>query len=137
VDEDGRRKEKSQELDEGVPRAPDMRSRREQIESASPIAFAETSQSSMVQVEFQSEAASRAMPTSWCNSLIYRQLSCPALRGSDPGKTRSLAETLSKRIVRVTDGIVRRGVRILERQTAKACISPNSVIRILHGVGDP
>jgi hypothetical protein len=32
---------KSQELDEGVPRVPDMRSQREQIESASPIAFAE------------------------------------------------------------------------------------------------
>jgi hypothetical protein len=37
----GKRKEKSQKLDEGVPRASDWRSRLELIESASPVALAE------------------------------------------------------------------------------------------------
>ena len=50
---DCRAKEKSQELDEGVPRVPDMRSQREQIESASPIAFAESPHLARVHAEFQ------------------------------------------------------------------------------------
>ena len=50
-----REKEKSQKLDEGVPRAPDLAISAEQIESASPIALCRESALCLVHVAFQLE----------------------------------------------------------------------------------
>jgi hypothetical protein len=56
-------KEKSQELDEGVPRAPGLgRCRLELLESASPVAFAEHPQCVDVQADFHSIASEAGIP---------------------------------------------------------------------------